>query len=210
MTKPDRLIIDDVEQVKMLTQPARMRAVEELFNTQVPHTATRLATLIGITPSAMSYHLRELERQGLVRRAGASDDARERFWEAPAMTYEIIVSDYKDEAGRLAVLDTYLGPMRAQMAAVLAERSRSDAGHRNTDHTVLATGRLLLTGDELRALRTEIESIWRRYEDVSWNREESPEYDGSLYMWSLLPARTRGDEARGDEARADTIGTDGD
>jgi DNA-binding transcriptional ArsR family regulator len=52
--------------------------IEELYNGR-ELTATQAAELCGLTPSAMSYHLRTLERYGLIR-AGESTDGRERPW----------------------------------------------------------------------------------------------------------------------------------
>lgn len=63
---------------KAVAHPARYRIIEELYSGR-DLTATEAAELVGLTPSAMSYHLRALERYGLVER-GQSDDGRERPW----------------------------------------------------------------------------------------------------------------------------------
>lgn len=63
---------------KAVAHPARYRIIEELYSGR-EMTATEAAELVGLTPSAMSYHLRALERYGLVER-GQSDDGRERPW----------------------------------------------------------------------------------------------------------------------------------
>jgi DNA-binding transcriptional ArsR family regulator len=57
--------------------------INELFSGRSA-TATELAGRAGLTPSAMSYHLRALSRIGLVKRADASGDGRERPWQAAA------------------------------------------------------------------------------------------------------------------------------
>lgn len=89
MSKPDRsrdatragrdlLTLSDPAAIKAIAHPARYRIVEELY-TGKELTATEAAAICGLTPSAMSYHLRMLERYGLVIR-GESTDGRERPW----------------------------------------------------------------------------------------------------------------------------------
>lgn len=63
---------------KAVAHPARYRVIEELYSGR-EMTATEAAELVGLTPSAMSYHLRQLERYGIVER-GESTDGRERPW----------------------------------------------------------------------------------------------------------------------------------
>jgi len=64
-----------------LAHPARLAVLDALFEGG-QLTATECAELAGLSPSAMSYHLRALERWGIVERADASDDGRERPWRA--------------------------------------------------------------------------------------------------------------------------------
>ncbi len=73
------VVLTDPRDIRALAHPARLTVLTEL-EPGVELTATELATRAGVTPSAMSYHLRALERAGIVRRADARDDARERPW----------------------------------------------------------------------------------------------------------------------------------
>jgi len=61
-----------------LAHPARW-AIAELLTTTGPMTATELAPHVGLSPSATSYHMRELERHGIVD-SRDSKDGRERAW----------------------------------------------------------------------------------------------------------------------------------
>ncbi len=61
-----------------LAHPARW-AIAELLTTAGPMTATELAPHVGLSPSATSYHMRELERHGIVDRRD-SKDGREQAW----------------------------------------------------------------------------------------------------------------------------------
>lgn len=66
--------------MRAVSHPARWRVLEELWAGRVL-TATEAAELAGLTPSAMSYHLQQLARLGLVER-DESVDGREHPWKA--------------------------------------------------------------------------------------------------------------------------------
>ena len=76
---PDSVVLTDPRDIRALAHPARLVVLTELEGDD-ELTATELAAKAGITPSAMSYHLRALERAGIVRRADPSGDGRERPW----------------------------------------------------------------------------------------------------------------------------------
>lgn len=183
--KAEVLELDDVAQLAVIASPVRFIAFEELFATQVAMTATQLAKRTRVSPSSMSYHLRELQRVGLVRRAAAGDDGRERLWEAPALRYDIRLSAVDDPAGRLALVDAYLSPLRARIAATL-ERRASTGADGEGEHP-LGMGRLSLTREELAALQAEVAAVWHRYEEIGWRRGgTAADLVTAHYVWSLL------------------------
>ena len=70
-------------------------------------TATECAAEIGVSPSACSYHLRELERFGYIERAERQTDGRTRPWRAAAVGFSL-GDDWSDDspdgrAARLAI-----------------------------------------------------------------------------------------------------------
>src|SRR5262245_66380927 len=89
--------------VKALAHPARLAVVEELYQ-GAERTSSELAELTGLSPSAMSYHLRALERWGIVERAPARSDGRERPWRA---------------AGRSLILESDSSPTAVAASAVI-------------------------------------------------------------------------------------------
>ena len=59
--RPEKKVeITDPKAIRALAHAARLEVISELYSTQVSRTATELATQTGLTPSAMSYHLRAL------------------------------------------------------------------------------------------------------------------------------------------------------
>lgn len=87
-----------------LADPRRRRAVELLG--QRPHSAGELAEALGLTPPAMSRHLRALKEGGLVADGHPAFDARVRV--------------YSLKAGATAELKDWLAETEAMWADQLA------------------------------------------------------------------------------------------
>ncbi len=83
-----RRVINDIEAVRAMAHPHRVAILCYLLSGG-DRTATECAAEVGGTASACSYHLRELERFGLVDRAEQMDDARARPWRAAAVGFSI-------------------------------------------------------------------------------------------------------------------------
>jgi DNA-binding transcriptional ArsR family regulator len=69
----------DAAVMRAMAHPARLALLEHLRNNG-PATATECAGVVGLSPSATSYHLRALARAGLVEAAPGRGDGRERLW----------------------------------------------------------------------------------------------------------------------------------
>src|ERR1700709_2206920 len=78
----DLVRLTDPRAIRALAHPARLAVLDALTDVDKTITATQAAQLTGLSPSAMSYHLRALAKWGIVRVAdGAADvDGRERRW----------------------------------------------------------------------------------------------------------------------------------
>jgi DNA-binding transcriptional ArsR family regulator len=90
------MTISDPAIMRALAHPARMQIMQYLTGTGAAVTATGCADVVGLSPSATSYHLRELARYGLVEQAPSRGDARERLWRS---TVESLSFDVGQEAG---------------------------------------------------------------------------------------------------------------
>lgn len=62
---PDLYTLETVEQMRALADPLRIRIVAELARR--PLTATQVGERVGVAANKAHYHVRELERVGLVR-----------------------------------------------------------------------------------------------------------------------------------------------
>jgi DNA-binding transcriptional ArsR family regulator len=78
----------DTAVMRAMAHPARLALLEHLRNGG-PATATECAGVVGLSPSATSYHLRALARAGLVEAAPGRGDGRERLWRITAGRYAV-------------------------------------------------------------------------------------------------------------------------
>lgn len=85
---PEVLDLPSSVGLKLLAHEARQRVIAEIYDGR-ELTATEAAELCGLTPSAMSYHLRILQKAGVVALAPASEDGRERRYRRTAKSLQI-------------------------------------------------------------------------------------------------------------------------
>lgn len=160
----ERRIIEDIDAVRAMAHPHRVAILYYLLSAPA-RTATECAAEVGGTASACSYHLRELERFGLVERTAATGDARTRPWRAAAVGYSIEARlEEETPAARAANL--------ALSRAELIENQRLLKRYLDASDTIDRTWRsaaefhafeLSVSTDELRELNDKIAALLRPY-----------------------------------------------
>lgn len=109
--------ISDPRAIKALAHPARLAVLDALAD-GAELTATECATVAGISPSAMSYHLRALEKWGFVQRAASSTDGRERPWRGVPGGWTVdALPNAAAATAASAVVYTMLDRLRGDVAA---------------------------------------------------------------------------------------------
>ena len=157
----DDVHVTDPSALRALAHPARLTVVDELYQGKEA-TASELAGLTGLTPSAMSYHLRALERWGIVERADPRGDGRERPWRAPGRSLSLDSGGSKSAA---AATDLILGGYLQHLREEFRRWSLAEAG----EHEVwreIAGGRrsyLWLSREEAAAFAGELRDVIDRY-----------------------------------------------
>ncbi len=188
MAAPDRseLRITDPRALRVLAHPARQRLITELFSGEVL-TATEAAELCGLTPSAMSYHLRALEKWGIVER-DESADGRERPWRATADGITITPEAHREAGAATSRLSihTWFSDLESDL-----ERMAGAVGD-GENHGMTSRGRVWLSDAEERELRDRLIDVVREYGGRT--RREHPEGARPWNVYSLvLPAEPLGD-----------------
>jgi DNA-binding transcriptional ArsR family regulator len=134
------VVISDPQAIRALAHEARLEALEELYASQSTRTATELASRCGLTPSAMSYHLRALEKYGFVERSPSEGDGRERRWKAAG--YSLLVDSLNHTpASKQAFIDVQLNTFRDRIMREVTRREAEDKRLREAAEQAVATAR---------------------------------------------------------------------
>jgi len=170
----DHVITTD--SLKSLAHPLRVRIYDEL-SAYGPLTASGLAERLGESSGSTSYHLRQLERTGLIREDTTRGKGRERWWERTPGS--IAIPDARSlppgSAERLAVRlveDEWFRSRDQNFHEFLAE---GDAvfGDEWLDIATSDTINLRLTPEQLTALVADIDVVLMKYIDA-YKRTPTP------------------------------------
>jgi len=167
----EQLNLTDPRVIRALSHPARLVVIEELYSGRVA-TSTELARLAGLTPSAMSYHLRALARYGIVRRVSATSDGRERPWRAAAKG--ISVSSLPTKAAQAAgsvLLANLLASVGSSVEAYLS--AQNDLPEPWQDAAMLDNESLYLTAAQSKELIAELEGVLDRFRPRARRRPQA-------------------------------------
>lgn len=166
MTSTDRTRISDPTVMRALAHPARLALLEYLSLAEDGATATECAQVVGLSPSATSYHLRALARVGMIREGPGRGDNRERVWQVSTRHFEIHGerdANPDEVAAEQAMIAAYLArqddKVRRFMASMRDEPPEwFDAGH-ITDQTLAVTAAEL--AELLSAIHALVEPLQR-------------------------------------------------
>ena len=187
--RPEKKVeITDPKAIRALAHAARLEVISELYSTQVSRTATELAAQTGLTPSAMSYHLRALQKWGIVEPAATAGDARERRWRAAGTDFTIN-SGGGVASPEFAVLDLELDAFRRRVnayAKVRDQRRHDGEPAESPGLVVLSSNLLYLTPAQRSDLTAKVFGLLKEYglDDPDHVPEGA---ERMATMWSLIP-----------------------
>jgi DNA-binding transcriptional ArsR family regulator len=189
--RKESITLDDPRALRALAHPARQRLVTELFGGRVL-TATEAAELVGLTPSAVSHHLRTLEKWGLARRARGTGDGREHPWEGTARRLNLRPGgSVGEQAAMQSVMAVIFDDLTADVMRFVG--SVDDEPWKGA-YQGLARGELWLTRDEARSLSKAIEALIEPL-DKGRNAARHPSAARrATFTWSLVPTEPAPDE----------------
>lgn len=167
--RQERMRLDDPRVMRALAHPARLAIVEHLRYHAA--TATECAEIVGLSPSATSYHLRALAKVGMVEEAPSRGDGRERVWRYPARGFYFNVDDDDSSdtiSAALALMDVVL-EVDAAMARQWVGR-RLDIPKEWSDGLGVHRIQVIVTAAELVELQTTIAKMLDGY-----SRESRPD-----------------------------------
>jgi DNA-binding transcriptional ArsR family regulator len=175
-------VLTDPGMIRALTHPARLEIVEHLGATGAAATATELAGIVGLSPSATSYHLRAMARWGLVEEAEGTGDGRERRWRVVKRGL------HWEPSGGSAPDPDQFSAGRALVELILAradERVRqwfaraTDEPDRWDEEVAITHAQLMVTDAEMARINAALEDLLRPY--ARRNRPDPPA--GARAFW---------------------------
>jgi DNA-binding transcriptional ArsR family regulator len=174
--------ITDVAVMRALAHPKRIALITHLASAGAA-TATECAGVVGLTPSATSYHLRALAKVGMVEEAPGRGDGRERFWRSTVGSYQVEDDPDADPDVREAqqeLLETFLVSEEAQVRQYLARVDEEPEKWRKA--ALFNSSVLLVTVTELDSLNKAILELIGPYRKRV--REDRP--PGARTVYSLV------------------------
>jgi DNA-binding transcriptional ArsR family regulator len=183
--------ITDPERMKALAHPARMAVFDFLATRKVQGfegaTATEIAESAGMTPSAMSYHLRTLAKAAFIEEAPSRGDARERVWRMKIDSFSIAAEPDAPESHRV---------IERTMGEAFRERQESNFSRwldQRADNPRLRKVSLTQQG-HMRLTIEEAEEFTRRYmeleneyaERTKKRSEQGVDPDDGTVVWNAL------------------------
>jgi DNA-binding transcriptional ArsR family regulator len=125
--------------------------------------ATECAALVGLSPSATSYHLRELAKYGLVEQAPSRGDGRERLWRSTSTSLWIAGDVEQPEAlaAERALIDLYMTRDKERLREWADRQPQESPEWR--DAAAMMGQRLLVTAEELLELNKRVRALMEPY-----------------------------------------------
>jgi DNA-binding transcriptional ArsR family regulator len=156
-------VIKDAVLMRALAHPARISIVEHLGQVEAA-TATECAEVVGLSPSATSYHLRALAKAGLIEDAPGRGDGRERVWRAVVHGYTVRTdadADPETKQAERELIETFLTWEDTRVRQAVA---RIDLEPREwSEASFFSEAALLMTADELRQFGEDLQAMLKPY-----------------------------------------------
>lgn len=162
--------ITDLETVRMITHPVRVR-IYELLTAYGPSTATQLSKRMDVPTNALSYHLRQLAAYGYAEEAeDLKTDGRERWWRAVPGGLHWSEEDFPESEGTRAVLsaaERAITNRRLKRLHDWQQRGQQEWGQEWVSASRSSDSLLHLDQQELRQLGAEIDEVVERWAERS-------------------------------------------
>ncbi|MFI6989166.1 ArsR/SmtB family transcription factor [Nonomuraea wenchangensis] len=184
--------LSDPKAMRALAHPARLQILNRL-GVEESATATEVAEIAGITPSAASYHLRMLAKYGFVEDAPPRGDGRERLWRTVGKPLSVgLLPEDQPEVrdAKVALMAAFRREANQEADRALASVEMEPEEWR--DATVFDRTRVKVTAEELTGLYKAIRELIEPY--AVRRRERTGVPDGARaaeVQVNLFPVITR-------------------
>ncbi len=176
-----QIVLRDPRAIRALAHPARLAVIEALLRGE-ELTATECASLTGLSPSATNYHLKTLERWGLVEPGGRRPDGRDRPWRATGTS---LMVDSTLAEGTFVAESALVGRFLDRQREIVMEFLQRQGSEPNEwrDAMTLVSHDYWMTPGEVRAVLSAVEELLGPYRS---RRNEEPQHGRRLVRFSTL------------------------
>lgn len=184
------VVLRDPRAIKALAHPARLAVIDEFFAGR-RLTATECAEIAGLSASAMSYHLRALEKWGIIRRSETTGDGRERPWEAAGDRLMIDSAEPRaSAAGEATLVARALDKQRSDTLDWYSEQGELTSVW--YDALSISSGTYWLSQEEAKQLSEQLTELTGRFEKRR-NEVRSPDARWVRVTFTVVPMRAEVD-----------------
>jgi DNA-binding transcriptional ArsR family regulator len=179
--------VESLEQVRTLADELRVRIFSLLA--QEPMTVTQVGAALGVAPAKIHYHVRELDRVGLVRQVFTREKSGilEKYYRAVArdilVSRSLLTSAPQDEL--LSAANEFAQSAVSSYLKALAFVIRQPAAEIENYPFSVSNATLWLTKDELRQLGADVQALFEMY---ATRRGIDGEQEATLFTL-LFPAQ---------------------
>lgn len=158
----DRLVIEDLDRLKVVADPLRLRLINLLVR---PRTAKGMAEILGVPTTRLYYHLQQLEQHGfieVVRRRKVSG-IEERTYQAVAESVGLSPELAAASLQSSGLLRAFFDLVHAEASMALEARPGSHIGDAGSGLPILSLTRLALTPERFAEFSNRLEALITEY-----------------------------------------------
>jgi DNA-binding transcriptional ArsR family regulator len=172
LVQDEELTIEDAATLKVLADPLRIHLLGELSLT--PRTVKELASIVGVPQTRLYYHMKLLERHGVIRVVGRRmvSGIEERTYQTVAKS-TVVSPALGTELARSGAVKALFDLFATQMEVALG--ASVSIGEPDSAVIALSTLPIFLAPDEVPAFLEALRQFLNSYSDEG--RRDRPEYD---------------------------------
>ncbi|QBD79382.1 ArsR family transcriptional regulator [Ktedonosporobacter rubrisoli] len=189
--------IERLDQLRAISDLLRLRIIDLLRERSM--TVTQLGEILSMAPGRVHYHVRELEKVGLLQLAETREKGGvlEKYYLPIAREIDVasglLLSDVPDAV--LATVSSWFNQLRNGFLRTLRRTLQHQDEVLNAEFGML---HMYITGDELLHLNREIEALFKPYQ-VQRGLEGEMEISGTLILYPSSAERSTYDTRDSDE-----------
>jgi DNA-binding transcriptional ArsR family regulator len=178
--------INTLEQLRAVADTLRIQIIDLLINR--PMTVTQLGEALNMAPAKIHYHVRELEKVGLLQLVEKREKGGvlEKYYQSIARDFsvskDLFLTAPPDDS--LAALGAYIDQVKDDFLRAF----RVSFLERKDEHPLITLGgsRLFITREEFRQLMDQIMALFKQYESARG-------IEGEQEIWSSILAYAQAD-----------------